>query len=55
MSRSGDPRKANIWSYYLNGVEAYREVDGNGNGKPDQYRWLGPNGGKWGAEGNGAA
>jgi hypothetical protein len=47
---SGDPRKANIWSFYLNGVEAYREVDGNGNGKPDQYRWLGPNGGKWGID-----
>jgi hypothetical protein len=47
---SGDPKKANIWSFYLNGVEAYREVDGNGNGKPDQYRWLGPNGGKWGID-----
>lgn len=40
----------NIWSYYLNGVEAYREVDGNGDGKPDQYRWVGPNGGKWGID-----
>lgn len=40
----------NIWSYYLNGAESYREVDGNGNGKADQYRWLGPNGGKWGID-----
>ncbi|HET6575900.1 MAG TPA: redoxin domain-containing protein [Fimbriiglobus sp.] len=47
---SKDPAKANIWSYYLNGVESYREVDGNGNGKPDQYRWLGANGGKWGID-----
>lgn len=42
--------RPNIWSFYLNGAEAYREVDGNGNGKPDQYRWLGANGGKWGAD-----
>lgn len=40
----------NIFSYYLNGVECYRETDQNGNGKPDQFRWLGPNGGKWGAD-----
>jgi hypothetical protein len=40
----------NIFSYYLNGVEAYREIDANGNGKPDQYRWLGANGSKWGAD-----
>jgi thiol-disulfide isomerase/thioredoxin len=42
--------RPNIFSYYLNGVESYREVDGNGNGKVDQFRWLGPNGGKWGAD-----
>ncbi len=47
---SKDPAKANIWSYYLNGAEVYREVDGNGNGKPDQFRWLGANGGKWGLD-----
>ena len=40
--------KTNIWSYYLNGVESYREIDSNGNGKPDQFRWLGVNGGKYG-------
>lgn len=40
----------NLWSYFLNGVEAYREMDGNGDGKPDQYRWVGPNGGKWGID-----
>jgi len=45
--------RPNIFSYYLNGVEAYRELDANGDGKPDQFRWLGPNGGKWGADTNG--
>lgn len=42
----------NIFSYYLNGVEAYRELDTNGDGKPDQFRWLGANGSKWGADKN---
>ena len=29
-----------VWSYYKDGVEVYREIDTNGDGKPDQYRWL---------------
>ena len=44
--------KTNIWSFYLDGVEAYREVDSNGNGTPDQFRWLASNGGKWGFDAN---
>jgi hypothetical protein len=43
----------NIFSYFLNGSEAYREIDANGDGKPDQYRWLGANGTKWGEDKNG--
>lgn len=43
----------NIISFYLNGSEAYREIDANGDGKPDQFRWLGANGGKWGEDKNG--
>lgn len=42
--------KFNIFSYYLDGVEAYREIDSDGSGRPDQYRWLGSNGGKWGGD-----
>jgi thiol-disulfide isomerase/thioredoxin len=41
-----------VWSYYLNGDEVYREVDSNFNGKVDQYRWLGANGSKWGVDVN---
>jgi thiol-disulfide isomerase/thioredoxin len=40
----------NIKSFYLDGQEVYRETDANGNGKPDQYRWLGSNGSKWGLD-----
>lgn len=40
----------NIKSFYLDGQEVYRETDSNGNGKPDQFRWLGANGSKWGLD-----
>lgn len=49
MDTAGDG-KVHIWSYYVGGVEAYREIDTNGNGIADQYRWLGPNGSKWGVD-----
>src|SRR5207248_8612654 len=29
-----------VWSYYKDGVEVYREVDTTGGRKPDQFRWL---------------
>ena len=45
--------KYNIFSYYVDGVESYRELDSKGAGKPDQFRWLGINGSKWGADLNG--
>jgi hypothetical protein len=44
--------KVNVWSYYRDGEEAYREMDTDGNGKADQFRWLGQNGSKWGVDRN---
>jgi len=41
-----------IWSYYNNGVEVYRELDTNHNGKADQYRWFNTGGAKWGLDPN---
>ncbi len=38
--------KPNIAYFYLNGAEAYREIDGS----PRQFRWLGANGGRWGGD-----
>jgi thiol-disulfide isomerase/thioredoxin len=49
---SDGDNQIDVWSYYLNGEECYREVDTNANGKPDQFRWLGPNGSKWGVDVN---
>jgi len=40
----------NMYAYFRDGEEAYREIDTNSNGKIDQFRWLGPNGGKWGID-----
>src|ERR1700730_9152629 len=42
--------KVNVLSYYLDGVEVYRETDSNLNGKIDQYRWLNSGGMKWGTD-----
>ncbi len=49
---SDGDNQIDVWSYYLNGEEAYRELDSNLNGKVDQYRWLGANGSKWGVDVN---
>lgn len=46
---NGD-NKIDTWSFYKEGVEIYREVDSNSNGKPDQYRWLNGGGSKWGVD-----
>jgi thiol-disulfide isomerase/thioredoxin len=47
---SNGDRKIDVWSYYKDGVEVYREVDTSvpNNDKPDQYRWLNAGGTKWG-------
>ena len=49
MDTAGDG-KVHIWSYYIAGIEAYREVDTNGDGVADNFRWLGVNGSKWGID-----
>jgi tetratricopeptide (TPR) repeat protein len=43
-------KQIDVWSYYLDGVEVYREIDSNHNKKPDQYRWLNSAGTKWGID-----
>src|SRR5262249_43350427 len=47
VDSNGD-RKLDIWSYYKDGVEVYREIDSNFDGRPDQFRWLNSGGMKWG-------
>ncbi len=40
------------WSYYADGLEVYRDVDSNFNGKADQFRWLNTAGSRWGLDNN---
>ena len=50
FSDTDGDRQIDVYSYYLDGEECYREVDTNLDQKVDQFRWLGPNGSKWGVD-----
>lgn len=39
-----------LWCYYSDGLEVYRDIDSNFNGKADQYRWLNTAGTRWGLD-----
>lgn len=38
------------WCYFKDGLEVYREIDANFNGKPDNYRWFHTAGCRWGVD-----
>jgi hypothetical protein len=46
---NGD-NKVDRWCYFKNGIETYRDIDADFNGKADQYRWLGTSGTRWGVD-----
>jgi thiol-disulfide isomerase/thioredoxin len=46
---NGD-KKVDLWCYYNFGVEVYRDIDEDYNGKADQYRWLSTGGIRWGLD-----
>ncbi|MDZ4656580.1 MAG: thioredoxin-like domain-containing protein [Bythopirellula sp.] len=41
-----------VWSYYRDGLEVYRDIDSNNNGKADQYRWFHSDGIRWALDEN---
>ena len=49
IDRNGDNR-IDQWSYFRNGIEVYRDIDDDHNGKAEQYRWLGTAGSRWGLD-----
>jgi hypothetical protein len=49
---NGD-RVVDHWSYYRDGLEVYRDIDADHNAKPDQARWLGAAGSRWGIDTDG--
>jgi len=40
------------WSYFKEGLEVYRDIDADFNGKADQYRWFHTAGSRWGLDEN---
>ncbi len=51
VDTDGDNR-VDQWSYFKDGVEVYRDIDTNHNGKADQFRWLNSAGTRWGVDKN---
>lgn len=49
VDNNGD-QKIDLWCYFKDGIEVYRDVDSNFDGKADQYRWLGVAGLRWGID-----
>ncbi len=50
-----DTNKDNVvdqWCYYKDGLEVYRDIDSNFNGKADQYRWFHTGGSRWAIDKN---
>lgn len=47
---TNDDNKVDQWCYYKDGIEIYRDLDLNFNGKVDQFRWLGTAGIRWGSD-----
>ena len=50
FSDSDSDNVVDTWSYYRDGLEVYRDVDANFNGKADQYRWFHGAGMRWGVD-----
>src|SRR5262249_47181010 len=54
-TRYTDPKdgtRMDVWSYYKDGVEVYREWASKNGDAPDQFRWLNAGGMKWGVDHN---
>ena len=49
---SNNDNIVDTWSYYRGGLEVYRDVDANFNGKADNYRWFHTAGSRWGLDRN---
>ncbi len=48
IDRNG--KKLDLWSYYKNGLEVYRDIDSDFDGAADSCRWLGAGGTRWGLD-----
>ncbi len=53
FSDTNGDRVVDHWSYFRDGLEVYRDIDADHDTKPDQARWLGAAGGRWGIDTDG--
>jgi thiol-disulfide isomerase/thioredoxin len=51
LDTNGD-NVVDMWCYYHNGLEVYRDIDSNFNNKIDQSRWLNTGGTRWAIDTN---
>lgn len=49
---SNNDNVVDLWCYYSEGIEVYRDIDSNFNNMADQYRWLNTAGTRWGLDKN---
>ncbi len=49
LDTNGD-NKVDQWCYYRDGLEVYRDIDSDSNGKADQCRWFHVAGSRWGLD-----
>ncbi|MEM8913520.1 MAG: TlpA disulfide reductase family protein [Planctomycetota bacterium] len=49
---TNNDKKVDLWCYFQYGVETYRDIDSNFNGKADQYRWMATAGTRHGIDSN---
>lgn len=55
LRRFADSNADNVvdtWCYYAGGLEVYRDIDSDYDGRADQYRWFHTGGSKWGVDDN---
>ncbi|MCO6046633.1 redoxin domain-containing protein [Aeoliella sp. ICT_H6.2] len=47
---SNSDKVVDTWSYFKSGLEVYRDIDADFDGKADQYRWFHSAGTRWGLD-----
>ncbi len=52
FSDTNADNRVDVWCYFRNGVEVYRDIDSDFNKKADQYRWLHTGGTRWAQDTN---
>jgi hypothetical protein len=49
---SNNDNVVDMWSYFHDGLQVYSDIDGDYNGKADQYRWFQTAGSRWAIDKN---